>query len=875
MSGTTRKVTVVINGEEYVSTAAKQAEAGITLFGKRIPFVLDATKLLEWGLNAVKAAFGALKDFAMDSIRAFDDYSASQVKLNAMSKLTGVSMSEMRDLVKQARDEFGLSTVASGDLAGAVAKFASQAGDASKAGGLMAAALELGAASGMDAAEVAAGLSSALAGNDEWLNRLGLANPSQLWKDYATANGRAVSTLTDTEQKLAVMTAIMDAGNKVAGTYAERMESGAGAQDRLNNKIEDAKVAFGQALQPLRVFVVQGLTTLVEQGGRVALAIARVANAIGVVFTGAVEAARSGVGFLAVGIGKLTRKKELEDWGRNQSTALSDYQAQLAKLEDKLLSTGQTAEESAGKQVTATKNVAAAVKATAETAEEAATRLNATLDAKLGKPMRVAIELTEGAIRRLSESAREQLPAETAEKFAGHMKTLTERAEDARQRMLGIKDNAAAGRDNTRDAAANIKGMAEQALKAAEQFGVVDENASRSLQSAITIGDTFGKMIRDGFTFGGVAGILGGVASIVGTMMNGDAERRQLQRESNERLRDNTARLKELTKEVGLLTLDVSGGEVATIESILEDIVPRLAQGGPMFGGPNSFASIINGATSSLLSQGLGWDSIVSLAKKFGINILDKDGAIDFAQLPVLLQALRNTNTAAPGQSFDSQLDIMRQGFAVNQTGDLSQIGQIMGLAERFSPALRGVFRANNIAGTRADLQRLFNDLAEGRLTEAQLGGLTGSQFLSLLTDIIGRIDRLPSGTSTGPSGPTQGDGTGAPTGTPSTGASAPSAGGTAPTGGTTGGTAVPQETIQAVIRAMDNRMLGVLSSHTPLFDRIAVATEKSAVSLASIDGKMDQLIVVTAGQIEATDAKLEAMRRMAALERGQRPEFG
>ena len=89
------------------------------------------------------------------------------------------------------------------------------------------------------------------------------------------------------------------------------------------------------------------------------------------------------------------------------------------------------------------------------------------------------------------------------------------------------------------------------------------------------------------------------------------------------------------------------------------------------------------------------------------------------------------------------------------------------------------------------------------------------------------------------------------------------------------GGTAVPVGTVQDVIKAMDTGVRTILTEHTSLLTTIAAATERSAVSLASIDGKMDELIVVTAGQIEATDAKLEAMRRMAALERGQRPEFG
>jgi hypothetical protein len=77
------------------------------------------------------------------------------------------------------------------------------------------------------------------------------------------------------------------------------------------------------------------------------------------------------------------------------------------------------------------------------------------------------------------------------------------------------------------------------------------------------------------------------------------------------------------------------------------------------------------------------------------------------------------------------------------------------------------------------------------------------------------------------------------------------------------------------VIGAMNTNLGTILTGHTAIHERIAVATEGSLMRLTSIDNKMNKLIAVTAGQIDATDAKLEAMRRMAALERGERPVLG
>ena len=73
----------------------------------------------------------------------------------------------------------------------------------------------------------------------------------------------------------------------------------------------------------------------------------------------------------------------------------------------------------------------------------------------------------------------------------------------------------------------------------------------------------------------------------------------------------------------------------------------------------------------------------------------------------------------------------------------------------------------------------------------------------------------------------------------------------------------------------MNTNLGTILTAHTAIHERVAMATEGSYAELRTLNGKVDTLIAVTAGQIDATDAKLEAMRRMAALERGERPVLG
>jgi uncharacterized protein YjbJ (UPF0337 family) len=827
-----REVTVTIAGEETVSTAAESAGGSLTGFAGKIPGWAAGLALLKVGYEAIAKAIAFAKDYVMDSLAAFDAFSASQTKLAAMSKLTGVSMADMSALVKKARDEFGLSTVASAELTGSVAKFAAQAGSASSAGRLMATALELGAASGMNATQVAEGLTSALAGNDEFLNRLGLANPSQLWKDYAEANGRAVKTLTDTEQKLAVMTAIMDAGNKVAGVYAERMESGAGAQDRLNNKLDDAKVAFGQAIQPARIFIVQGLTVLVDFLGRAALAFGRVANVIVVTFSGAIELARSVVGGFMVAVGKLTGNKELEAWGKTQADAFGDFLTQMDKLEKKYLTTGDAATESAGKQTAAVKSVQTTAKAAAETTEQQVDRLGKVLDSKLGKPLELAIGMTEGAIKRLGDSARDQLPPETAAKFAAHMQTLADRAEEVRVRLTDTSGAIETGTKKSENMGKQVVGIARAGLDAAQAFGVLNASAASTLTSVINMGEGLARLTGGDLT--AIPGIIASAVNLI-AQLTSDGGRRKL-------ITENTRAMDRLRTELGNLSLNVTGEDFGKIEDALREVLPRL-QGGR---GAANTTDIMN----ALLKRGMNMGDLKNLADQLGIRIYSDSGALSVDGIRQLFQAMGMVELGKFGQDFQSQRQATMAGFDVNATTDVGQIQALGQLGGRFASALSGVVDVNDLAGSRSRLAALFQRMNDGGLSSSELGGLTGTEFLDFLTDIIGRIDRLTPGGVTGTTGSGVTVGTG--------------------TGGTV---TVPADSIQSVIGAMNSNLGAILTTHTDLHTRVATATEASAAWLQSIDGKMDRLIAVSAS-VNGTDEALEDRRFALGIQQGRGASF-
>ena len=827
-----REVTVTIAGEETVSTAANAAGGSLTGFAGKIPGWAAGLALLKVGYEAVAKAIAFAKDYVLDSLAAYDRFEQTQAKLGAQSKLTGISQDTLRKSMELGRKEFGLSEQVAAEAAITTGKYATRAGDATLQNKLLAAALDLGAASGLDAAASMEALEQGLRGQDEGFDKLLGKNPSSIWKEFADANGLAVGKMTDTEKRMAELTAVVEAGGLVMGSYAGRLETGAGKSEKLNQAIEEQKKQFGQAIQPLRIFVTQGLITLVDVLGRAALAFGRVANAIGVILVGAVEAGRSVVGGFATALGKLTGNKEMEEWGKTQANAFSDFTTQLGKLEKKYLTTGDAATESASKQTAAVKSVQTTAKAAAETTEQQVDRLGKVLDSKLGKPLELAIGMTEGAIKRLGDSARDQLPPETAAKFAAHMQTLADRAEEVRVRLTDTSGAIGEGTKKGGDLVKQVIGVARAGLDAAQAFGVINASAASTLTSVINMGEGLYRVSGGDLT--AIPGIIASAVNLI-AQLTSDGGRRKL-------ITENTRAMDRLRTELGNLSLNVTGEDFGKIEDALREVLPRL-QGGR---GAANTTDIMN----ALARRGLGMGDLKKLADQLGIRIYSDSGALSVDGLRQLFQAMGMVELGQFGQDFQSQRQATMAGFDVNQTNDVGQIGALGRLGGRFSSALSGIVDVNDLAGSRSRLAALFQRMNDGGLSASELGGLTGTEFLDFITDIIGRIDRLTPGGTTGTTGSGVTVGTG--------------------TGGTV---TVPADSIQSVIGAMNSNLGAILTTHTDLHTRVATATEASAAWLQSIDGKMDRLIAVSTG-VNGTDEALEDRRFALGIQQGRGPTF-
>jgi hypothetical protein len=183
---------------------------------------------------------------------AADRQDTAQRKLAATARLTGQSLGTITALAQTAQTRFAISSSAAADLTQNFVKLASRSGNVAQTGQLMNAWMDLAAAQGLSLSDVLTGVNSTLMGQDEGLNRIGLQNPSNIWKAWADAAGTTVAKMTDQQKWQAIVNAVTAEGAKVQGEYARFLDTTAGKQQAFNAALEATAATFGRSIAPAR-----------------------------------------------------------------------------------------------------------------------------------------------------------------------------------------------------------------------------------------------------------------------------------------------------------------------------------------------------------------------------------------------------------------------------------------------------------------------------------------------------------------------------------------------------------------------------------------------------------------------------------------------
>jgi hypothetical protein len=209
-------------------------------------------------------AFTALVQGYRSVTQAADDFTRSQLRLQGASRFANVPLELTSKWAAQIKQEFKTSTPVANDIAGVFLRMGARAGDMNAAAKSMRDFLNVGASMGLSASETIFRVEQAVRGLDEGTDVLFQKNPSQIYKRYATDVLHVSRALTSAEMAQALMNEAMITAARDPGAYQRFLDQLLGKQAQFNAKVLDAKVAFGTALGPLRLFAYELGTNLIN-----------------------------------------------------------------------------------------------------------------------------------------------------------------------------------------------------------------------------------------------------------------------------------------------------------------------------------------------------------------------------------------------------------------------------------------------------------------------------------------------------------------------------------------------------------------------------------------------------------------------------------
>lgn len=820
------KVSVILELLDKMTQPLNGAKSAVTGFGAKLKGMgSEAMQLLNnrliQGVGFAGLVAGVGKAFA-----ASDQLEASLRKLEGTAKITGVPLATLEGIAGRAESQFKLSKVQANDFAVEMAKLATKAGDVGKAGPALDAFLEIGAARGLTAAQTLKSVQQAILGIDEGTDKLFNANPSVLYDEYATAIGNTAGKLTEQQKAQALMTRALQDATQVGGSYAAYLQSAAGQQEVLKNRTAEAAAALGLAMNDVRQAVLPLLVTLADGFRNFIGGIQVMALDLGFAWDGIAPAVKKMSGNVLLTLSSLIGESRaflfvFGDAAVDMANRMGDAGVRMvreaAKAQRNIAAGRELAYEELGQIANAGESTLTAIAGTGSTnrtgateeevaanegaRKKAAARLADLAEEVLIKEIRWQQNLTEAQAKAYIQRERDLGGhlASTVTTTAGaytrldQLNTLlaagfTERVTPSVQRTATefrelditartvpvVLDQVAVSATQAGEAVKGTGDSLDQSVRsaadAAHGLGLLDDAGKGVVTTMVNVGGAIRDAIVGGITTGGVIGIVAGVGSLLKGLFGGKSP---AQIAAERELRKNTETIAENSRRVGDLTrLSSSGGKLAAVQGVLEGLAPQFGELGTRRA--SQFRATIAGAFAS---AGLGLGDLDAVAKDLGITIRTQAGTLFEQGLRDLLAVLGEIEPTQFAQTFEGARDQLRAETDLFDLSDADVATRLAGIAggplgssvigQRLGGLDFGTAEGRT-AGIAA-IQQLFSDLPG--LGAADLGGLTGSQFVAVLTELKDLLStELPAVLGVDDGGALGGDGMGAesvPTGVP------------------------------------------------------------------------------------------------------------
>jgi hypothetical protein len=318
--GGLRELLAVSRGMRDIRGAGREMEQGLAGTAR----AFDTTTRSAGGLSTVLKGFvagavgGAVVGFFKDAASAAIDFAKASSEagqraadafrfMESSAKLTGTSINELVAGAEKLRIEFGLSRTDAQQLIARAEQFATAAGRSGQGLQLIRTAADALVSSGRslaDLPETIRLLSAGGGGIENALDRLlGGKNPEAVFKErFAQVGAAGPGSLTDQQQKLAVLIEIMERGGTSAGAASARMADFGAKTETLSARLEDLQAAVGGVINRSEGLnrVVDKLIQLTEVAGKPENA--KSIERMGVALGGLAAAGAIGIGSTLTGL---------------------------------------------------------------------------------------------------------------------------------------------------------------------------------------------------------------------------------------------------------------------------------------------------------------------------------------------------------------------------------------------------------------------------------------------------------------------------------------------------------------------------------------------------------------------------------------------
>ncbi len=757
----TKEVKVVINGEEYVSVAAKKAEDGMQGFFGRIKGWASGFADLAGAWGFVSRAVGTVTDYLGHALDEAQKSAEVMGQLKLAVNNSGASWDQMAPSIENVIGKLARVTKFTDDeLAGALQNMILKTGDASwslKNLGLVA---DVSAASGKDLESASDALAKAHEGN-------------------TTALFKLIPQLKESSDWMVTL-------RDITKGAAENQDAALGPMGRISRALDEVAESTGRAVLTNEQFKTGGnavanmLYNLAEWidtsrekfsgwGTTVLDSVERVG------WLGkAVQILRAAINANAGDTDKATVSAEalsfkVADLGKDTKTT-TPFVADLSKAMNPLAFGSKQAAEAIGSVGPRANMTAAELRAYTKDANENAERTLAAADAT--KTHEKALRDQEARLR--SDAAEWERMARTILAYEKTVREMQERVSEELQKLgKSVKDNLksdtvddnAKAFDRLRVSTDNafgafkqgaldiptthktldaVKGLVKElgsnleesgrfALDVSEAFGILDQETIDLSRSVLDLGSSMSRLFtKDGFTVSNIGGVIGAVASIASQITAGDTERRRLLSENNRRLYD-------LDNSIGDLDINASGDDLAGVKAALEKAYAMPHGMGT--------ADFFKNVRDQLLQGGMSFTTFDKVASALGINVKNKDGSYNATLFQGLLDALGKIEPGRVGTSFREQYQFFKESQKLSGDEGADGLQKLANWLGQKASGLSNIVKVDDIEGSRARLLALRERMNSGQGLDASLlGSLNGSEFLDALRDLLASIDDVKSG---------------------------------------------------------------------------------------------------------------------------------